>query len=501
MSSDPQTQRTPRRHRSPLAAASVAAAVLLAGGGSAYWAATAGDGGGAAGPGAPLAQGTPPLLSLDGFTDSGSGGTEAGAARPSPTGSAPPGIAPGEPDPHGGGPWGRVVYRAPGDLPQGPASAPVHRAQGAVDSSEVARLARALGVAGTPRLEGGSWLAGEVSDGSGAQLRVNSRAPGNWTFARPPGPRESTGCAQGKVCTAGGPVDEAAAKKAAAPVLEALGLRDARLDAGQVLGGSRVVNADPVVGGLPTYGWTTGIPVGSDGRVAGGSGYLKGLTKGADYPVVGAAKALDLLNRAGGARLPDIGGCATPVPHKEQKQGAVVEDTAPGSPQGGILPCEPRQDPPRTVTVASATFALAVQFADGQQMLVPSWLFEVRPATGEKPYTVTYPAVDPKYLTSPKPPVSTPPQDPPKTQDRHIESYRADGRKVALSFWGGVCSDYAAKAVESDGAVRVRIVESNPDPKRVCIALAKKQTVTVTLEKPLDGRRVLGEDGKAVPRG
>ncbi|MFI5802890.1 hypothetical protein [Streptomyces sp. NPDC051561] len=504
MSSELQTQHTPRRRRSPLAAASVAAAVLLVGGGGAYWAASAGDGGAAA-PGAP--GGTPPLLALDSATDGGSGGADLRGTQPPPDGSDPPGIAPGEPDPNGGG-TGKVVYRAAGELPKGPGSAPVYRARGAVTADEVSRLARALKVSGTPKLQGGSWLVGALPDGSGAQLRVGERAPGTWTFARDPGPGSSVDCVRGKACTRGEPVSPEAAKKAAAPVLKALGMEGARLDTTQVLGGARVVNADPVVGGLPTYGWMTGIPVGPDGQVVGGSGQLKGLSKGADYPVVDAAKALELLNGVGrGVRPPEIGGCATPVPVKEQKQDSADDNPSPAPPQGKILPCEPRPQKQYTVTVDRAVFGLAVQYADGQQMLVPSWLFEVRGNGDAKPATVTYPAVDPKFLTSPKPPRSTPPpeqrepQDPATAPDRHIESYTADGRKLTLGFWGGVCSTYAAKASEDGGAVKVRIVESNPDPQRICIAMAKKLTVSVTLDRPLDGRRVLDEDGKAVPKG
>ena len=62
-------------------------------------------------------------------------------------------------------------------------------------------------------------------------------------------------------------VGEAAAKKAAAPVLKAVGQDDAKLDASQIMGDRRVVNADPEVGGLPTYGWTTGVVVGATGGV------------------------------------------------------------------------------------------------------------------------------------------------------------------------------------------------------------------------------------------
>lgn len=507
---------TPRRRRSPLAAASVAAAVLLVGGGGAYWASTAGSGDGGAG--SPGDAGPPPPLILDGYTDAGSGGTGSGGAgsggtSASPTGEAPAGIAPGEPDPHGGA-GGLVVYRAAGDLPKGPRSAPVFRAQGAVGADEVARLAKALGVAGAPKLTGDSWQAGALPDGSGAQLKVTERAPGTWTFARHPQAKGSTDCVRGKQCAAGSPVGEEAAKKAAAGVLGALGLGGAKLDAGQVLGGARVVNADPVVGGLPTYGWTTGIPVGPDGQVVGGSGHLKALNKGAEYPVVGADRALELLNRSGsGLGPPDVGGCADPVPlgGNERPTGQVEPQGPTGStegPRGKVPPCEPRTTPRSTVTVASADFGLAAQYADGQQLLVPSWLFRVPAAGDAAPYTVTYPAVDPKFLVAPAPPKSDPTPgptdptaDPGTTPDRHVESYTAAGRTLSLTFWGGVCGDYAAKAAENGAKVTVRIVETNPDPQRVCIAMAKKLRASVTLEKPLEGRQVIGADGKAVPKG
>ncbi|GGZ93627.1 membrane protein [Streptomyces spiroverticillatus] len=486
MSSEQQAQTGPRR-RIPLVTASVAVAVLLVGGGGAYLASAAGDGGAPSSPGAP--GGSPPPLSLGSGTDATSGGT----------GSGPAGIAPGEPDPYGRGP---VVYRATGTLPKAPATAPVYRAQGAVGADEVARLAKALGVKGTPRLTGGSWQVGALPDGTGSQLRVTERAPGTWTFARHSRPNGtgSTDCLRGKQCTSGTPVGEEAAKRAAAPVLNALGLDGAKLDATQVLGGSRVVNADPVVGGLPTYGWTTGIPVGPDGDVVGGSGNLKALAKGAAYPAIGADRAIELLNRVARGPRPGIGGCADPVPVREKETpGATPE---PGPPVGKILPCEPRKTPQRTVNVASATFGLAVQYADGQQMLVPSWLLRVAPEGGGAQETVTYPAVDPKFLKAPEPPKQDPATPAPGTvPDRKVESYTTDGKRLTLGFWGGVCSEYAAKAVEDGGVVKVRVVETNPDPKRICIAIAKKLTASVELSRPLDGRQVVGEDGKAVPKG
>ncbi len=486
MSGEQQAQEGPRR-RIPLVTASMAAAVLLVGGGGAYWASTAGDGGAPSSPRAP--GGAPPPLSLGSGTDATSGGA----------GTGPAGIAPGEPDPYGHGP---VVYRADGALPKAPATAPVHRAQGAVGAAEVARLAKALGVEGAPKLTGDSWQVGSGPDGTGARLRVTQRAPGTWTFTR--NSRADGGgsvdCVRGKQCASGTPVDEETAKRAAAPVLRALGLADAKLDATQVLGGSRVVNADPVVGGLPTYGWTTGLPVGPGGEVVGGSGRLTALTRGAAYPTIGAQQAIELLNRAARGVRPDIAGCADPVPVREKE--TPRETVEVGPPVGGVPPCEPPAAERRTVDVASATFGLAVQYADGQQMLVPSWLLRVAPGGGAARETVTYPAVDPAFLRAPAPPEEAPTTPVPgKVPDRKIESYATDGGKLTLGFWGGACSTYAAKAVEDGGVVRVRVVETDPDPERMCVAVAKKLTASVELSGPLDGRRVVGGDGKPVPRG
>ncbi|MFF4228229.1 hypothetical protein [Streptomyces sp. NPDC001820] len=491
MSSTENTHDSPRRRRSPLAVASVAAAVLVAGGGGAYFATSGfGSGGGASAKAGAQRDAKPPPLSLD-----------------TPTGG--PGIAPGEPDPSGGG----IVYRAEGKLPDGPDKAPVHRTKGAVTTAEVTALAKALGVPGTPRLDGPAWKIGADKDGAGPMLQVNKHAPGTWTFARFGASPGGDNCKKVDVCPSRGDmgttsegtartvaVSEAAAKKAAAPVLKALGQSDAALDARQLMGAVRVVNADPVVGGLPTYGWSTGIQVGADGQVVGGSGQLKKPVKSDEYPVLSADEALKQLNKAGrDSGTIGIGGCATPVPLEgEQKPDA---------------PCEPKgksakPSGPERLTVSEAVFGLAAQYVDGQQALVPSWLFEVKPNGGAQPFTVTHPAVDPKYLKEATPQQdikpTEPPQDPAAPSDRRVLSYSVDGRDgrtLSVMFWGGVCSDYAAKATESPGQVKVTITESNPDPKRVCIMIAKELTEKVTLDKPLGDRKVVdAATGEAVPR-
>ncbi|MER7482893.1 hypothetical protein ABTX60_35530 [Streptomyces sp. NPDC126510] len=456
------------RPRTPAIIASVAAAVLLIGGGGAWLAsnaATGPDGGTTSG--APGGDDTPPPLALDGYSESTAGGGN--------------GIAPGEPNPYG------ATYRVDGTLPDGPGEAPVYRARGEVTEADVARLAKALGVEGAPVAQGEAWKIGG-QDGSGPSLQVNRQAPGSWTFSRYAPATDN--CKGTDTCTApqsgGTPVTEEVAEKAAAPVLKAVGQDDAKVDASQVMGAQRVVNADPAVGGLPTYGWTTGITVGQDGEVVGGSGQLKAPVRGDTYPVVGAGKALKLME---GQPTSDhrmgIGGCASPVPLKDR-----LEQPC-GQPASGA--------PGDTVTVEKAVFGLATHVVDGRQALVPSWLFEVTAPGAKDPFTVTYPAVEPKYLASPEP--SKPgdgPTSAPGPREVKVDGYRAEGAELTVTFTGGVCADYDVKASEKGDEVTVSVT-STPWPDKVCVMIAKQFQETVRLDEPLGDRAVVNADGKAVP--
>ncbi|MFJ7959695.1 hypothetical protein ACIQ62_25760 [Streptomyces sp. NPDC096319] len=472
-----------RRRRNVLAA-SVAAGVLLAGGGGVYLAVAATGSGGAA--------------------TSGAGGevADAKATAPPPLrlgdGGGGPGIAPGEPDPNG------TVYTAKGPLPQGPSSAAVHRPEGLVTSAEVTRLADALGIEGRPELVGDVWTIRPEKDGQGPRLDVANAAPGSWTYSWYDGGPVGDSCLKGSACPPPGevkppasgrtPVSEAAARAAAVPVLKALGQDDAKVTASQVMDGSvRVVNADPVVGGLPTYGWSTGLHIGPDGRAVAGSGTLKAPVKGDTYPVVGAAKALAELNEASKGTGPvGIGGCATDPP-----AGAGVDGNGKDEPAS---PCRSIADrvPPTEIPVTAAVFGLAARDVAGERVLVPSWLFTADPVDAA-PYTVVETAVAPAYLA---PPAQPSPPDEGTAPVRQITSYRSaeEGRKLAVSFWGGVCSTYTAKAVETPEKVTVRIDEK-ADPGRVCAAIAKEITLTVTLQAPLGDRTVVdGASGQAVPQ-
>ncbi|RVU26306.1 hypothetical protein EOT10_12150 [Streptomyces antnestii] len=460
------TEQTQDRHRrrTPLTVASVAAAVLLVGGGGAYFAAT--SAGGSDHGGGPAAGGdpTPPPLALDGYAAGGTGSTS--------------GIAPGEPDPYG------TRYQADGTLPTGPGEATVYRSRGDVTAADVTALAKALGAPGTPHLDNGAWKVGPAKDGSGPSLQVNERAPGAWTYARSTPPT-------------GHPVGEGAAEKAAAPVLKALGQDDAKLDASQLMGAVRVVNAEPRVGGLPTYGWTTGVRIGPDGQVVGGSGQLKQPVKGDTYPVISARKTLGLLNSAaaGDGRV-GIGGCASPMPVRERDEAPCKAPTK--------LPAPP------AAKVTGATFGLAAQFAQGRQILVPSWLFQVKAQGAREGYTVTHVAVDPRFLTSPHAPGGGPSERPsprpsvrpgdPGTETRDIrpDGYTVDGRTLTAYFTGGVCGTYEATASESGGEVALKITHTEKKGT-ICVAMAKFYSLKVTLHEPLDGRKVVDTHDRAVP--
>ncbi|WP_328317068.1 hypothetical protein [Streptomyces sp. NBC_00388] len=478
----------PRRRRSPAAVTSVAAAVLLAGGGGAYWAATAAghDSGGTETSGAPGGAADPPPLALD--QSARSGGS--------------PGIAPGEPDPRG------AVYRAEGPLPDPPKTAPVYRADGTVTAAEVARLAGALGVPGTPRRVGEAWRVGAGKDGSGPLLQVTRQAPGAWTFTRF-GSGGSDNCPLGKGCSSGGapsagdgkPVGEQAAKAAAAPVLKALGESGAKLDAGRVMGSVRVVNADPEIGGLPTYGWTTGLQIGADGRLTGGSGSLKAPVKGPEYPLIGAAGALKRLNApaggAGGAATDggETGGCATMEPLTARSAAGAGTGSAP--PSAGCTP-PAGSSGPRQVTVSHAELGLAVRMAGGQQLLVPSWLFETRPAGTAGPVTVTATAVADRYLKKPEPPAES---NRPGGSDQAPTGYRADGRSLTLRIVGQVCGRYTIRTTESRSAVRVALTAPSRKPGAVCPDIIAPVTQKVQLEQPLGSRQVVNAaTGDPVPR-
>ncbi len=326
------------------------------------------------------------------------------------------------------------------------------------------------------------------------------------------------------------PVSVAEAEKAARPVLDAVGQSDAKLDASRTYGAVRAVTADPTFDGLPSYGWQTTLEGGVDGGVDGANGFLNKLAKGDEYPLIDADKAVRALNAGPGdaGRAPG-GDCA----HTEPAAPDVADDAEKGdqgdrgdkAEQGtggasGAGDGEQKTAPctlapgkqSATHEVREATFELGMRFEEGRQVLVPSWIFTVRPADakdGESNFTVTHPAVDPKYVigarTGPGAPTDGGSDREPGNATRpgkHLESYSADGKSLTVRFYGGVCSTYEATADASDSKVTVRVTGKEKKPGAKCVLVAEEFEKKITLDEPLGDREVVdAATGKSVPEG
>nr|WP_180218141.1 hypothetical protein [Streptomyces albus] len=448
---------------------------MAAGGGGAYWASTASldgtDGSGSAAAGS-----RPPKLTLDGTAASAHDSGE--------------GIAPGEPM----GPRG---YRAEGDLPHGPDRAAVRRTGHDVSRKQAAELAEALRIRGGVQAEDGRWRAGGGPGARGPRLTAERGADGGaWTYQNGGTvPLDADARPEPDPAPGGKPLSEKKAKDAVRPVLRALGLQDASLQAGSSVGGTRTVTASPKVDGLPTHGWDSTFVVDGKGSISRAQGSWNQTRKGEAYPVLSATATLDQLNKASQARG--------------------------GRGEGGS-----RNGP---TTIGGATFGLSLERSQGEPLLVPAWIYEVkRPGGGDM--EVTHPAVDPEYLKPSatsghhpgqpgKKPGRSPQERPGKDAGEEsggrlgtggkgpgtaqaIESYTVDGRTLTVRFWGGVCDTYQATAEESGSRVKVKVdAEPKDKDKKVCVKIAKRQTAKVELDGKLGGRKVVdARDGEKLPR-
>ncbi len=503
----PSADARPGRHgRRRLSVATVAAAVLLAGGGGAYWASTAGEGGDYA----PGSTSKPPKLALDGVAAQGGEGDGEG-------------IAPGEPNPNA------QTYRANKKMPDGPDTASVYRTPDGVSRAAVTALAESLDVSGKPEKKDGRWVVGKDGDSDGGlTLSVNDeRMAGNWTYQTsrspvmpcgkplptvPGGPAPSAGeverpgsCPSMPDSGKGDPVSEKKAEDAVRPVLKTLKLQDAELDASVTTGPLRMVTVTPEVGGMPTKDWNTTFSVGKDGEIVRGHGNLGELSEGASYPVMSADETLKQLNKQG-ATGPHSGSGTVrepaPAPKADGKPGKGEAEAAKGKP----------------LKVTDAEFGLVTRYSAGKPVLVPSWIYELELPGGDQQASVAHPAVEPEFLKPAKPqkPGGGSDADAPdgsgqpgkpggkpgaETPLQAVKSYEVDGRTVKLTFWGGVCDKYTASAEESGKSVKVTVRPEKSDPDKVCVKMAKPQTVEVELEKELDGRKVVDtQDGEAVPK-
>jgi hypothetical protein len=162
--------------------------------------------------------------------------------------------------------------------------------------------------------------------------------------------------------------DEAAVRRAVAPILAALGLDGAAI----VVTGYpalAIITVAPMVDGLQTAGYETRLQYDGTIRLTGGSGWLAPSKPGAGYPLISAQRALDGLPR------PEIALACT--------------DREPAS---CVLP-------PTVITGARLGLALRHDAQDGA-LLVPAWLYAVRGRAAGWPQLVAI-AVDPAYLQPP----------------------------------------------------------------------------------------------------
>ncbi|MGO4424964.1 hypothetical protein AB4Z54_41320, partial [Streptomyces sp. MCAF7] len=149
-----------------------------------------------------------------------------------------------------------------------------------------------------------------------------------------------------------------------------------------------------------------------------------------------------------------------------------------------------------------ATLGLAARSVDGRRALVPSWLFQVGPSSADDVMnTVTYPAVDPKFIKKPSPSGTSPSSKPGEDHVDDITSYAVAGKTLTVRFWGGVCESYSVSAKESSSQVKLEIKGKRLHPGRPCILIAKQIDKKVELDKPLGDRKVVdARTGEAVPK-
>jgi hypothetical protein len=425
--------------------------------------------------------------------------------------------------------------RLVGALPGGPADAAL-RWLTSPQRSDVERLAKALGIRGQltrvggvttyttqagalrvqqdgswqfsrarafddiglcPRYPGGGSATGSVICGMTVPDQPTSDQPGEYSGGDASAPPPVTSPTPGRPTKTLAITSPAAARSAARPVLEAVGLdpADATVQAGQAQG---FVTANPIVNGLPTYGHATTVTVFGT-HVAAAGGWLGGSRPGATYPVVSAAIAWKQLRHTPMPR-PML---ACPVP-------------SPGS--GDPIICG------GPITVTGARFGLSLHEANGRQVLVPSWLFDVRDS--DTPLSVV--AIDPRYLAAPPAPTmgggkpgsgsgssgstgsgsvgsAVPPVEPstdPGTPESRFSSVTGSGSDLVVQFTGGVaaCFSYTVVATETERKVSLALSEKTADSNKPCVEMAQVYERRVPLAKPLGSRHVVDAKTGAVLR-
>jgi hypothetical protein len=315
-----------------------------------------------------------------------------------------------------------------GTLPDQPTHAPIYVWQAAkAAQADVARLASALGMTGTPTRHAYGW---ELTTSTG-DLRVRDGSGANWSYERadtiacpnyqididnPDGAETGVACAFSSANTQAPPQgpDETTTKAAAASLLSVLGVSgDEQFN---VSSPASTLTVAPQIDGMPTQGIETNVDVDARGIKA-ASGRLDAPTAGTDYPLQTAKAAFDsLANRPepmiaqycgpvmrGGPIAPVPSGVTVPNTMMVASPPLALASAGPASPPDMPVSLPPASGPPYTCPtpqpqkITGAVLGLQLEYdatGNGSNILVPAWFFTIADST----YPTTVIAVDPSFL-------------------------------------------------------------------------------------------------------
>lgn len=273
---------------------------------------------------------------------------------------------------------GWVQYQAGPDLPALTGSARAYRLPaGAITEESVRRLGAALGVDGDPvPVDGGGWEFGRP--GEGGHLYVSGDGSGSWSFtdesvldmtgssssasgeaacsglgctlsSRPVGtpcaqpgpdaPGDVPVCADVVPTTVPVPTDLPSAEQAEAIARDLLAATGVAVEGAEVHVWDNSpyemsVQVDPLVDGMPTYGFGGYVSIGDQGAVQYANGYLGQPEPADEYPLTGTPAAIERLNSgnplpwAGVTLMSDAGGgsMAAPVSPSEECSAITTAD-------------------------------------------------------------------------------------------------------------------------------------------------------------------------------
>lgn len=400
-----------------------------------------------------------------------------------------------------GHPWSLSIAYACPDVPV--ASDSTVSSDGSTSSGSSAACLPGLGAPGTTSSGGGS-AGSDPAAGSGSVSTGSGSAPAGantTTDAAPPPPDPAiTACPDNARCAAPGWVPPAqpspgptadvnAARRAAAAVLAALGMKDADMDV-EGAGEHVFVRVDPRVDGLPTSGYTTFLEIDAESSVVGGGGYLGRPSSGPSYPLVSAKSAFDDLPEPPRILIACAQAASCPQPEPAQVTGAEL----------GLM---------------------LTALADEEAALLPAWLFAVK----GWPMPLAQPAIEPRFLTLPKdepvqvdPGLVDPPQVDPAQPTTPVEPNKPAATRSSFGFdavfptddpsgivvqYGdsGSCPHTNVTPVVKESRESVVVVlEADSMPAgQACTDDYHQQLVPLTLKGPLGDRKVIdGSTGSAV---